>query len=111
MAQVPEAVREMLTVPTDNEVLADAVADDVTAVAGQLRKLRNDHSHGNRNYPDAVLRPWVAIAETLCRAHALRLLDFNVRQSQPGWRRRPRLVLRRRPKTQDQTAPSAVSSG
>ena len=67
----------MLTVPTDNEVLADALADDVTALEGQLRKLRNDLSHGSRNYPDAVLRPWVAIAETLCRAHALRLLDFN----------------------------------
>lgn len=77
MAQVPAAVRAMLSVPTDNVVLADAISDDVTALEGQLRKLRNDLSHGNRNYPDAVLRPWVAIAETLCRAHALRQLDFD----------------------------------
>jgi ApeA N-terminal domain 1 len=77
IAHVPDAVRHLLTVPADNEVLSDAVAGDVTALQGQLRKLRNDLSHGNRNYDAAVLRPWVDIAEQLCRAHALRLLDFD----------------------------------
>ena len=77
MVQLPDAVRKLLTVPTDNELLAGAVADGVTALEGQLRKLRNDLSHGRQNYAEAVLRPWVGIAEALCRAHALRLLNFD----------------------------------
>jgi hypothetical protein len=54
-------------------VAADANA---TTFQAQLRVLRNQLSHGDRNYPDYELEPWVAVVETICRAQLLALLGF-----------------------------------
>ena len=42
----------------------------------QLRVLRNQLSHGDRNYHDHELEPWVAAVELICRAQLLALLGF-----------------------------------
>lgn len=42
----------------------------------QLRVLRNQLSHGDRNYPDYELEPWVALVETVCQSQLLTLLGL-----------------------------------
>jgi hypothetical protein len=51
--------------------------DTARTLPVQLRLLRNHLSHGDRNYDDRELRPWVQTVETVCRAHLLRLLGFD----------------------------------
>ncbi len=75
--QLPEPVQELVSTPPDGAVLAVMNADGPKRTEELLRILRNDLSHGNRNHSDRDLRPWVLIVETLCRAHALRLLGFD----------------------------------
>ena len=74
--QLPELVQGRLT-PPPGEVVTALVADGDLPIESLFRVLRNDLSHGNRHYPDPGLRPWVTLVETLCRAHALRLLGFD----------------------------------
>lgn len=76
IAQLPDGVQRRLTVPPDNTIARDFDTAGVPAMDSRLRSLRNDLSHGSRNYDDFDLRPWVAIVDSLCRAHALRLLGF-----------------------------------
>jgi hypothetical protein len=51
--------------------------DNATTPQAQLRVLRNKLSHGDRNYPDHDLQPWVGVVETMCRAQLLGLLGFD----------------------------------
>lgn len=51
--------------------------DEATTLQAQLRVLRNQLSHGQRNYPDDELDPWVAAVEVVCRARVLALLRFS----------------------------------
>jgi hypothetical protein len=74
---LPRGVRERLAPPAGGEVAARLAAGGEKDLPGQLRQLRNDLSHGSQNYEDRSLRAWVDIGETLCRAHALRLLGFD----------------------------------
>lgn len=75
--QLPERVRAVVSEPPSGVVLATMAADGPRPIEALLRILRNDLSHGNKNYSDRDLRPWVHAAETMCRAHALRLLGFD----------------------------------
>lgn len=75
--QLPEPVRELLSTPPSGDVVVAMTTDGPQPIEALLRILRNDLSHGNRNYDDGSLRPWVQIGETMCRAHALRLLGFD----------------------------------
>jgi hypothetical protein len=74
--QLPPPVRALLA-PPSGEVLAAMNKDGERSIEVLLRTLRNDLSHGIRHYTDHALRPWVAIVEIMCRAHALRLLKFD----------------------------------
>ena len=58
-------------------VEAELVAAGNKSLAAQLRTLRNQLSHGGRNYKESELSPWVRTAETLARAHLLRMLGFD----------------------------------
>ena len=58
-------------------VEAELVAAGNKSLAAQLRTLRNQLSHGGRNYKESELSPWVRTAETLSRAHLLRMLGFD----------------------------------
>ena len=75
--QLPEPVRVGVSSAPAGDVLAAMTLDAQLPLEGLLRVLRNDLSHGKRNYDDRSLRPWVALVETVCRAHALRLLGFD----------------------------------
>jgi len=75
--QLPEAVRTLVSEPPGGDVLVALTADGAQPIEALLRMLRNELSHGNRNYDDPDLLPWVQVAETMCRAHALRLLGFD----------------------------------
>jgi hypothetical protein len=59
--------------PIRSELIAEK---DATTMPAQLRALRNQLSHGERNYPDHDLAPWVNALETICRAQLLALLRF-----------------------------------
>jgi len=74
---LPVEVQNALVPPPGNVVAAELSAAGNTKLEGQVRGLRNDLSHGRRNFADRALLPWVGIVETLCRAHALRLLGFE----------------------------------
>lgn len=74
---LPEPVRTHLSEGPAEDVLTAMTTDRSKPVEELLRILRNDLSHGNRNYDDRSLRPWVSTVETMCRAHALRLLGFD----------------------------------
>ncbi len=76
--ELPPRVRQTMESDTHldtirKQLIADAGA---TTFQAQLRVLRNQLSHGDRNYPDYDLAPWVAAIETLCRAQLLALLGF-----------------------------------
>lgn len=75
--QLPEPVRRLVSKPPDGGILAAMTAGGPEPIEALLRILRNDLSHGNRNYDDGDLRPWVQIVGMMCRAHALRLLGFD----------------------------------
>jgi hypothetical protein len=60
--------------PIRSQLIAD---EDATTLQAQLRVLRNQLSHGDRNYPDYDLRPWVDVVETVCQAQLLSLLGFS----------------------------------
>ena len=72
----PPCMRLSPTLP-DGDVLAGMAAGAPQPIESLLRRLRNDLSHGNRDHDERSLRPWVALVETICRAHALRLLGFD----------------------------------
>jgi hypothetical protein len=48
-----------------------------TAVHDQMAQLRNELSHGRRNYDDHELQPWVYALDAICRGHVMRLLGFK----------------------------------
>lgn len=75
--QLPEPIRVLVSEAPLGDVLSAMTTDDRQPIEALLRILRNDLSHGNRNYDDRSLRPWVTLLETMCRAHALRLLGFD----------------------------------
>ncbi len=75
--QLPVPVRALVAKPPVGGILDAISADASQRVESLLRILRNDLSHGNRNHDDRSLRPWVTLVETICRAHALRLLGFD----------------------------------
>ena len=77
VSALPDRVGETLAQPEMAGLAAELAARGATTLGDQLRVLRNDLSHGVRNYDNATLRPWVQTAETLCRGHALRLLGFE----------------------------------
>ena len=74
---LPVGVREALGPPPGDAIAAELIAAGRTALAAQLGDLRNTLSHGSRNHQDQELLPWVKVVETMCRAHALRLLGFD----------------------------------
>jgi hypothetical protein len=59
------------------KIEAELVGLDNRSLAAQLRTLRNQLSHGGRNYQESELSPWVRTVETLSRAHLLRMLGFD----------------------------------
>lgn len=76
VAELPTSVQNTLAPPANDPVLVELVADE-PLLQGQLRRLRNNLSHGTRNYTDSGLRPWVRAVEIMCRASALRLLGLS----------------------------------
>jgi hypothetical protein len=60
--------------PVRSQLIAE---DNATTLQAQLRVLRNKLSHGERNYPDHNLEPWIGVVETICRAKLLDLLGFD----------------------------------
>jgi len=78
---VPAAIRQRLESNPELDAIRAQLASDAQAPAtttqAQLRVLRNQLSHGDRNYPDHDRLPWVALAETLCQAQLLSLLGFR----------------------------------
>jgi ApeA N-terminal domain 1 len=77
VSELPEPVGKTLARPEMCGLAAELATRGATTLGSQLRVLRNDLSHGGRNYDSVTLRPWVQTAETLCRGHALRLLGFR----------------------------------
>jgi len=74
---LPVGVRGALGPPPGDAIAAELIGAGRTALAAQLGELRNTLSHGSRNHQDLELLPWVKVVETMCRAHALRLLGFD----------------------------------
>lgn len=74
---LPAGVRALLVIPSDNPIATELIDAGDTDLEGQLRVLRNNLSHGTQNYDEVSLQPWVEVAETMCRAHALRVLGFD----------------------------------
>jgi hypothetical protein len=75
--RIPASVRKSLTTP-DMTAIADLLGvTEKPTLANQYQRLRNDLSHGDRNFDVRALLPWVRSIETLCRGHALRLLGFD----------------------------------
>jgi ApeA N-terminal domain 1 len=77
IGQLPEPVGESLRHLDMGAIQADLVIGGASTLPAQLRVLRNNLSHGTRNYRDRELLPWVAAVEMICRAQALRLLGFD----------------------------------
>ena len=77
LAELPPDVRGQVETPEMSTIAAELTAASVTTLEGQLEKLRNNLSHGNRNYPSRDLQPWVASVELICRANLLRLQGFD----------------------------------
>lgn len=82
--ELPGNVQQELAPPPDGELVLQLMAAGETSLEGQLRLLRNQLSHGSRNYDNWDLRPMVQVVETLCRAHALRLLGFDPQAIEHG---------------------------
>jgi hypothetical protein len=77
--QLPSPVRESIESDARLDPLRSQIITaeaNATTFHAQLRVLRNQLSHGDRNYPDRELEPWVAAVETICRAQLLALLGF-----------------------------------
>lgn len=74
---LPVGVSNALRPPPGDAIAAELIAAGRTALEAQLGELRNTLSHGSRNHRDLELLPWVKVVETMCRAHALRLLGFD----------------------------------
>jgi hypothetical protein len=76
--ELPPQVRQRIESDTRLEAIRQRlIADEgATTFQAQLRVLRNQLSHGDRNYPDYDLAPWVAAVEMLCWAQLLALLGF-----------------------------------
>jgi hypothetical protein len=53
------------------------VTEGVTTYEMQIERIRNNLSHGNRNYVQHELQPWMASLELVSRAHLMRLLGFD----------------------------------
>ncbi len=77
LAQMPHPTQESVSTPPPGEVLEAMTAEGPQPMEALLRLLRNDLSHGNCNYEDFALIPWVERVETICRVHTLRLLGFD----------------------------------
>lgn len=77
LAELPPDVRSQVETPEMSTIAAELAAESVTTLEGQMERLRNDLSHGNRNYPSRDLQPWVTSVELICRANLLRLLGFD----------------------------------
>ena len=74
---LPDAIRRKTELPQSDPVAAMLRNRGARSLEEQLRVLRNDLSHGDQNYEEWELRPWVNVLETLCRSHVLRLLGFD----------------------------------
>lgn len=81
---LPARVRECLVTDEMDNVRSHLIEDGAARLEGQLGLLRNQLSHGTRNYDDRVLGPWAVTAETICRAHALRTLGFDDESVESG---------------------------
>jgi hypothetical protein len=77
LADLPPDVGSQVETHEMGTIAAELTAESVTTLEGQLERLRNNLSHGNRNYPSRDLQPWVASVELVCRANLLRLLGFD----------------------------------
>jgi hypothetical protein len=78
LRDLPVSVRQALESdqaldPIRSQLIAD---EDAKTFQAQLRVLRNQLSHGERNYHDGDLKPWVDALETICRGQLLGLLGF-----------------------------------
>jgi len=73
---LPASVRQgMDSDPRLDPIRSQLIAEDeARTMQAQLRVLRNKLSHGERNYPDHHLQPWVAAVETICQVQLLALL-------------------------------------
>jgi hypothetical protein len=76
---MPASVRHRIESHEELEPLRSQLVanDEATTTQAQLRVLRNKLSHGERNYPDHVLSPWVVMVETICQAQLLGLLGLG----------------------------------
>jgi hypothetical protein len=74
---LPVSVAAGLFRPDMARLAAELSHERALTLPAQLRSLRNHLSHGGRNYDEGELAPWVRTAETICRAHVLRLLEFD----------------------------------
>jgi hypothetical protein len=79
LRDLPSGVRQRVASdPNLDPIRSQLTADSgVSTLHEQLRVLRNQLSHGDRNYDDRELRPWVTVAETICQAQLLGLLGFS----------------------------------
>ena len=53
--------------------------DSAETLAGRFGLLRNNLSHGEHDYPDHELRPWVRTLEIVCRATRFDFSDSILR--------------------------------
>lgn len=81
LSQLPPGLRATLEANPALEPIRHAIISDpdlnASTLQSQLRVLRNQLSHGSKNYADHELRPWVELAETVCQARVLMLLGFS----------------------------------
>jgi hypothetical protein len=76
--RLPPGAQRQLEQPEMAAVAKELEADyHATALHEQFARLRNDLSHGQRNYDDHDLDAWVKALELICRAHLMRLLGFK----------------------------------
>lgn len=78
MKGLPPEVQRRLEQPEMAAIAKELkAAHQATVLHEQLARLRNDLSHGQRNYPDHELDPWVKALDLICQAHLMRLLGFK----------------------------------
>lgn len=76
LTSLPERVHTQVIANKPAETDIDCGPPGAT-LEKQLATVRNQLSHGGRNYDERALKPLTRLTEIICRAHALRLLGFG----------------------------------
>ncbi len=64
---IPSAVRKDLERPDMADLSAILKGEGAGTLEAQIRTLRNDLSHGSRNFEEQDLKPWVRVVEVMCQ--------------------------------------------